>query len=541
MLHVCELGTRLTRFSNQLNQRGSAAVAVLGTIAFMGAAIEMSTKIATTTSTAIGASRISASRDALVYQVGRYAALPSSFRSSIDPTLPLGVNQSLKNCILGTVPGRCKGDGMTEQAFSLYSPLVGGNAFVLAGPGPSTQANASPTYYDQNGNRCATKSNCPFQVYATFVAKCPALEPAPCDQAESVKVHFEIKFAPKAGTPSVIATPMLAPISMVSASTDVSSILSSHNGATDTTITRVTLLGGGATTTVVADSPLVDSIYNAIAGIGIADRGIARALVRGGITQTGDAVYLVDHAVKNNHMVDTAIIEKIASVWVDNPHIGLGIAQRTEPGDTIAAIDGIVSAIKQSGITSNPLIEFIAYVGWTDVGKIGALNTTLLPYASNEEIFGGIMYNAQDNNQTPMTPAQAKATLDTIKAAGVTDGPKTWMLTVAGVTSVAQVNAILGAGIVREDIAFGAVKAGVTTAAQALTYSNWYKGMSADSGYYGQGPQLTIAATSEPAASGGTQTTTVTTTTTPITPSNPIAATLVQVCNKAQCNTSYGF
>jgi hypothetical protein len=532
-----------------LDQRGSAILAVLGSVVFLGVAIEMSTKIPTSASVAIGSSRVTGSRDALVYQVSRYAALPTSFRSSIDPTLPSGENLVLKSCVLGTTPNGCNGDGKTELPLSLYAPvnLTAGGApalQLLAGPGPSTSNTASPARYDVSGNRCqaapnGTSKGCPFEVYATFVATCPVGGPVPCTKAQTVKVHYEIKYNDSLIFKSLIAAPMLAPISGMSASTSVASIMSAHNGATSTTITRVTLLGSQTEGTVVANTVTVDAVYAAIAGQGVADRTVAEAIVRGGITDPGSAMQIANDLVRYNGVTDLATIEKIASVKSKNPDIGYGLARGYKPGFAIENIDRIVAAVNASGVTDSAVIKVASWTGFTDPATISDLAAVAAPYSSNANVYDGILWNAGNRGTTVPTATAVKTTQDAIAAVGVTAPETVWMLTVAGVSSAGQARAILDSGIARWDIAMAVVDRGATTLAQATAVSNNIKQGNPDAGF-NQGVNLTIAATPS-TTTPGTQIVQITSENPGIPVSNPIISSLVSVCKKSECNKSWGF
>jgi hypothetical protein len=547
MRKVCGFGMNQ---KSLLDQHGSAILAVLGSVAFLGVAIEMSTKISTSASVAIGSSRVTGSRDALVYQVSRYAALPSSFRSSIDPTLPSSENLALKSCVLGTTTNGCNGDGKTEQPLSLYAPVLatsGGSPSLqlLAGPGPSTSNTASPMRYDVSGRRCQTAYNgsaakgCPFEVYATFVATCPVGTPVPCTKAQSVKVRYEIKYNVAAVAKSLIPAPMLAPVSGMSASTSIASILSPSNGAVSTTITRVTLLGTTTEGTEEQDSAEVTAVYAAIAGQGIADKSIARAMVRGGLTNTDFAMDLANTTVKFNGITDLAVIEKIASVMAKDPVIGSGIAAGYKPLDSIADIDSVFNAVKNSGVTNPEVAKIAAWIGFTDSAKVSDLAAVAAPYASDPNVYNAIIGNSGYHGEIVPTAAQVKATQDAIAAAGITDKDNVWGLTVAGVTSATQAKALMAAGVTRVDIAVDVVRAGSTTVSEILAISDGAKQAIPDAGL-NQGMNLTIAATPN-TSTPGTQIVQITSEDPNGTLSNPVISNLVTVCTKSQCDKSFGF
>ncbi|MGZ3745592.1 MAG: hypothetical protein ACXVBQ_17135, partial [Pseudobdellovibrionaceae bacterium] len=252
-------------------------------------------------SSALSNARVKASRDSIAYRIERYSTLPTTFRNSLTTTN----NPYLKNCVLGTGPALCAGDG-TEYPLNLYAPTT--SAQVLAGA-----TNSIPVLYDTKGNLCqsgATSANltCPFQVTASFTAKCPAASTS-CAVAESIKVHYVIQ------TPKILFSNAgiknrltLNTIDKYADEILTSAILPPPYSYTPNTLHAVSLVSTGSDST--NNTPPPPPTYA---------EALAAVLKVVGSTNQTLATTITDRLYSHYGITDLSLLGAFASFWLQNP------------------------------------------------------------------------------------------------------------------------------------------------------------------------------------------------------------------------------
>jgi hypothetical protein len=341
-----------TRLSLLTNQCGSTLIAVLSLVIILGVFLQTIgfDKIAQS-NLITSNSRMKMSRDAIAHQIENFAMLPATFRNSLTRT----DNSALKNCILGTGPSLCAGDG-TEYPLNMYAPSTSSSlAQKLAGSGSVGGSSGLPVLYDTKGGLCETGATsvttaCPFEVYATFKAKCPG-GGASCATAESISVHYVIRTPGNLFSSAGIKDRLiLSSVDKFASEIQRTAILPSPYDYVPNSIYSTTLISTspGITTTTLDE-----------------DLAIAAALT--GITDPQSIV-----AITNTRITDPAIAQAVSAALV-GAGLSDGIASEVAYGARDARITDVtilksyVSVLIAAGITDLPAAYTIITHGITDV------------------------------------------------------------------------------------------------------------------------------------------------------------------------------
>ncbi|MGZ6434029.1 MAG: hypothetical protein ACXWRE_11890, partial [Pseudobdellovibrionaceae bacterium] len=344
-----------------VNPRGNTVLAILSATIVIGVFLQTSGFGGILeNSSVLSNARVKASRDSIVYRIERYSTLPSTFRNSLNTTN----NPYLQNCVLGTGPYPCAGDG-TEYPINLYAPTTSNQ--ILAGA-----TNASPVLYDTKGNLCqtgATSANttCPFEVTASFTAKCPAAS-ASCAVADTIKVHYVVRIPDtlftNAGIKNRIA---LNTVDKFADEIQTSAILPPPYGYTPNALYSVTLVSTGPTP---APTPPPPPTYQD-----------ALAAITKVVADSTLATTIADRLYNYYGITDLSLLGAFASFWLQNQ----------------AAAD---AAADEMSWEMNNIDNYSPTA--TDVNNIAAM---VALYPSNQVIAVSLAYGLIDNTSEATTVA----------------------------------------------------------------------------------------------------------------------------------------
>lgn len=354
------------------NKNGSTVISMLSVVIFISVLLE-TTGFGEIIENNLFFSKVRAkeARDLISYRLEKYASLPITIRNS----LAAPENSNLRNCVLGTTALACLADG-TEYPLSLYSPSSpGSSSLLIAGSGPVT-GSSHPVLYDLKGNICQTgtlvaNAACPFEVYATFTAKCPVASAALCTIADSISVHYTVQ------TPASLASAsgggshlILAAISNAATSVQIKDILPPAYGYVPGNIITSSLISSGVSATVVALNTPISS-YDQVLAV------IQQAI-------GGDAIMakaIADYIYTKNSITDVSLITALAVLWKQNMAAAQGAADWVEwsisVGETVSAAE-VDNIAKATAWISDPMIGYqLAYADQTDITDAKAIVNAL--------------------------------------------------------------------------------------------------------------------------------------------------------------------
>lgn len=386
---------------NLFNNRGTAILLTLPLLVVILVAVQISLTRAISFRDTINHFRSVGVRDSLVTNISAYAALGSTFRSSLHPSLPSGTNSELQNCVFGTGASPCP--AAIEMPLTLYAPLSASapstapNFKIISGPFPLAGGTSKPALYNANGVLCdataeAAVTHCPFEVYTSFSAYC-AGGAASCIKAESLTVRYFIRNISKSSILQLAAVDKFAPSILVSkilpgpddSSTNV--VISSYNSevmGTETTTTETTYPNlspvaeavrkgaeGTYTLTIEQINFIADGFIRAgytedyldfiekitkhalpIVGVGCTTH-LVRELGLAKITDINDAQFLVEVEVEDAEWMKIVLESGVQSSYMARTvywHDTITDAQTL--ATSLAAIEGLPETYRVSGIAA---------------------------------------------------------------------------------------------------------------------------------------------------------------------------------------------
>ncbi|WP_413290228.1 hypothetical protein [Bdellovibrio sp. HCB337] len=331
------------------SSKGHVMILTLGVLVTLGVVMPLGLGQLTQSNQTYKSFRVVGARDSLVNQVRRYSSIGSTFRASLDPSLPTGTNSALNSCIFG---GLVPCQGGVEQPISLYYPVTSETGVkslkVLAGSGPHGSIPAQPAFYNLKGAPCAedikvADMNCPFEVFANFVATCTG-GAASCVTAESISVRYTVRVAPSLSGISLgtsLNTLSLASVSQAAPAVTREQILP---GSTDSTSGNVMV-----TILVIEDAePPPD-----VATRPVIDPAIIAAVQAGGVRDS-KIISMLALAFQAAGFTDPAFITSVTQA-------GIRQWDDSDKGD----FTRIISAIAGAGITDVESASLIAKAGIT--------------------------------------------------------------------------------------------------------------------------------------------------------------------------------
>lgn len=354
------------------NKNGSTVISMLSVVIVIGVLLE-TTGFGDIIENNLFFSKVRAkeARDLISYRLEKYASLPITIRNS----LAAPENSNLRNCVLGTTALACLADG-TEYPLSLYSPSSpGSSSLLIAGPGPVT-GSSQPVLYDLKGNICQTgtlvaTATCPFEVSATFTAKCPVASGSLCTTADSISVHYTVQ------TPASLTSAsgggrhlILAAISNAASSVQIKDILPPAYGYVPGNIITSSLIASGISSTLVTLNTPISS-YDQVLAV------IQQAI-------GGDAIMakaIADYVYTKNSITDVSLITALAVFWKQNMAAAQGAADWVEwslsVGETVNATE-VDNIAKATAWISDPMIGYqLAYADQTDITDAKAIVNAL--------------------------------------------------------------------------------------------------------------------------------------------------------------------
>ncbi|MGE0763414.1 MAG: hypothetical protein AB7N80_09050 [Bdellovibrionales bacterium] len=401
------------------NNRGSSLVLVL---AFMAVAMSVVTVLnqPNINRSTIQNARVINGRNTLASHIRKYASMGGTFRASLNPEV-VALNPALKSCILGDNTNPCIGMGL-ERPLTLYYPASTGAAGtslkLISGPGPFGSADARAAFYDLKGGLCSNEvgtenAECPFEVYTTFSAACPAGD-AVCPLASSIMVHFYIRYNAAVANTMVISMMQLAPVDEMTVSIDINDILPPDYGkatqnvvvtvintnvqevaATESTPFERAIETAGITDPVliaklkaayegidnvkilnalisanITDQELAQDIASAILEAGVTSGRAMRVIAGAGITDPNQAIFVANSGITSSDFVRT-----IFDLGVDNPWIaGAMFESGITSVETLTQVWGAIANVDHSFA----LQYYLAYVGETSGERAAAFERAVI-------------------------------------------------------------------------------------------------------------------------------------------------------------------
>ncbi|HEY8271409.1 MAG TPA: hypothetical protein VIG33_11020 [Pseudobdellovibrionaceae bacterium] len=405
----------------------------------------------------ISGARIKESRDAIVYQIERYSSLPAIFRNSLATT----DNSALQNCVLGNGSLPCYGDG-TEYPVSLYAAFLSNTgAQRLTTAGPVSDNAYQPALYDTRGNLCQTGATsaslaCPFEVFTTFTAKCPAAVGSPCPAAESISIHYVIRI-PNNVFSGVKERTILATIDKFAPNIQTKDILPPAYGYVPNKFTLASLVSvqPGVTTTNPTYIQVRDIVQSKFIGTSqvsnidnftdnlfnnfkITDPSLVAAYSdflllnpQAAYSSLGAVSYMMAHQV--GYTISAAEVNSIsaATSWITDPLLATALGGAGINDLTLA--QALVNSL--AGITNPILLAALAQYHVTDPAKSQALAASFAAYPVNQDITRGVVSGAWQAGITDS--ATLKTYLSVIVAAEVTSLSVAFNIITQGVTDIA--------------------------------------------------------------------------------------------------------
>lgn len=238
------------RWRTVSSQDGSAVLMMMALLGAFGILVEMSPNQLHDSHGILLNSRVVDARNALVYQVNRYASMPTTLRQALSLSLPGNPNAALSSCVFGTGPAPCPAG--IEQPVTLYLPVNEASPQLLSSPigvlnGPAVAR------FDLDGEPCSSpvaSFSCPFLVSSTFTATCPG-GASSCSTAQSLVIHYEVVTTVNLTSLDRSSTgiTVLPEVSQYAMAVPVSSILPSSAGNQSGPVAFTDLFSQGQSTT----------------------------------------------------------------------------------------------------------------------------------------------------------------------------------------------------------------------------------------------------------------------------------------------------
>jgi hypothetical protein len=406
------------------SQGGNAVVAILASIIVLGAFLQTTGFGGIIENNQVFATaRAREGRNAVAYQINRYASLPLTFRNSL--TSENNGNSDLRNCVLGATPAVCKNNfAYPIRLFSTSS----GKPVVMSGAGASGVN--QPVYYDLRGNPCSDKftaasAMCPFEVLTTFTATCPG-GVSPCTSADSITVQYSVQtpFYSLAGASGRMS---LGDVSKDAATVSVADIMPHAHGYIPGHVIAGSTVGQDDSS---SKSPgaIYTKMYNSVLTI-VNDPSLAEKITR---------MTVIENKIDRQDLIDA-----IATLWLKHPEVAqsviypvwehmqandssfspdnivrIGIAAAGDDPGYGSAIDPdigiwlarsgiqdpalaqrITTAIQASGVTDSNILHSVADALITDPAMIRSLNSVRedLGFSNAEQIWPVADFAAKNN------------------------------------------------------------------------------------------------------------------------------------------------
>jgi hypothetical protein len=501
------------------SEKGSAILGVLCAIFVVCVLLQVNGFDKILQSNAISSNaRLKTGRDSIASQIEKYASLPVAFRKSIG----YSSNLALQNCVLGTGPSACLGDG-TEYPLSLYSVTSNGTVQMLAGPaGPVSAGGAHPVLYDVKGNLCETGAvtaslACPFEVFTSFTAKCPAATGSPCSKAEAINVHYLIRLATTVSLdPAMRGKVSLPSIEKVALDVQTKEIMPPVFGYIPNPITTITMIAGTTGSTVVSQTlTSLQEAYDLIVKI---------------VGNTTLAQTIATSLFTNDLIRDSSLITAFTNYWLQNPAAAAAAAQTVgwrmhQWSDTVTATDVANMAQVISGITDPKLQVAIAGGAPTTTTEVQSMTTALNGITDPTSMASLGWANITD-------PIMAQGLANAITGAGLSPSQSNAIALAAKVNTITDSSSLQNYANILKTLnitdywtAYYVIVDGGDTVAKATTIQQHY---------------LTLWANETP-STGGTTTTTVSTPTTVVTSGSLVPVSTTAACTSAAtCGTQIG-
>jgi hypothetical protein len=334
------------------NRDGSALILTLPLIIVVAASVEMVFNQTISFNNTVKAYRVTAVRNNIVKNMNLYSSMPSTFRSSVNPSLGSQVNPELQNCLFGSATPQC----IAGQSYpvTLYAPVSSnalsssGSLQVIAGTmDASGNPTSNPALYDVHGSPCAVPGSaataqCPFEVYARFNPTCAS--GAICSVADSVTATFMVR------APNLIKNLVFKSITQTASKVVVQNILpptaSAYASSTNQVITgHIDVFGSTPTPGTVVTS-----------GLTLAD--IEAAVRAGGVSDQVQVTALAQDFINAGYYTDVGFITSVTSAALQSPYVGMG-----KYADLLPAL---IVYLAMNKVVDTPTAAFLTAAGVTD-------------------------------------------------------------------------------------------------------------------------------------------------------------------------------
>lgn len=414
----------------QKSQAGNAVLGVLAVIVGIGITLNIVvTQSASQSSFVLQNARLKWSRGSIAYQIERSASLPATFRTS----LRFANNSALRNCILGTGPAACRGDG-TEYPLDLYTSNADAASGAAANAALQISAASVPegsnstvsVLYDSKGQRCQNQTTatreCPFEVSTSFTAECAAAA-ATCATADSIRVLYTIRIPESVNSNGGVykGQTVLAELQRLASKVQTSSIYPPANNYVPNAINSTALIAGDATSGFDINGNAISTSKKTPLTEDEVMEEVLRIVGRANTVLAWD---ITENIIWSKSMSDRASVREIAEIWSINPAVGKGVVNRThslflDDHATDEEVSNYIKSARQANIwIEDPHIAYeMAQEGVTSVDQAHAIYDAIVSTGtSHKPSITAII----DGHITDPTMAAAVATV--VAQSGMTEG-----------------------------------------------------------------------------------------------------------------------